>query len=426
MRKVFRIVIGIVFALALVAGGVFFWATRTIEEIEARWKADIAAEHARAAAVRRAPLRGEARDANAAEEYWALAKSFGPALADPQQPKSDLKVVHELATAVFAAPAPLSADAAAFMAAHADAIAALREATRAARCDWKLAYEDGIAMPIPNLVVLRVLAEMLILDGHARELAGDPRGAAERYLDCVRFGADLGEGGDVLLFMGSVSFSATGDRQLARLAGSGALADADLAEVERELGLLEAAIPALAGAVRAERLIHVADLLELPRTGKRKGVAASVAPEPTAWRTIVGAWDLRNTDRALRGAEAALAIPGAKARREQLSAIEAAPPIWRAQWVWCPNLPVMDDTACEAAALRRITAAAVAAARFRAKRGEFPAALGDCMADVPEDPFDDAPLRYARAPDGGSAKIWSVGDAGAPSERTALELKAPP
>jgi hypothetical protein len=424
MRQVFRIGLRLVLAAVLfVGGGAFFFAVRTIDHAESAWKADVAAERARLAGERRPPLRGEARAANAAAEYVALSEKIAPELYESYAKGPDgsrvagraRPVAKELGDTALAPAAPPPGAVAALLAAHADDLAALRDATRAERCDFGTEWERGAAAPIPNFLAMRALAGLLVLDGRARALAGDAAGAAERDLDCMRFGADVSTQGTTIFLLMGLALRGIGERNLVALVESGALDGPALAEVDRELAALDGLVAPLGAAVRGEWRENVPLWISLAREGR------GTYGEPDAPRAppVLRYFPIASLVRAEAGLRddlvAVLDGPETRERFARVGEIEAKPRSWdpvarKIEDVSTPNWARLLQEACTDAARRRALRAAASVAAFRARTGELPAGLADCMGEVPKDPFDGAPLRYARGADGRSAKVWSVGE----------------
>ncbi|MBI3725285.1 hypothetical protein HY251_15240, partial [bacterium] len=173
-------------AIAAVAGTVVAdrQAKARLAEYDAEWRKALAAERERSAALRLPVLSGETLDGNAAAMYRTFCStlkradagvvssaSSGPPLEGPLAPPcakllSDFKAVAD----------------------------SMRDATRCARCDWEIRYEDGLLSSSPSFHEARALALLLVLSAHEREGAGDVRGAAQDDLAACRFGVDLSHG----------------------------------------------------------------------------------------------------------------------------------------------------------------------------------------------------------------------------------------
>src|SRR5439155_1474239 len=96
-------------------------------------------------------------------------------------------------TAVAGPSQPLTPDLARLLQVHQGALAELRDTFRYTHCDWQLDFEQGFSGQQPSPRPIRLLADLLLLEGH--ELApANWDAAAERYLGLARFGSDLAVG----------------------------------------------------------------------------------------------------------------------------------------------------------------------------------------------------------------------------------------
>src|SRR5262249_16889459 len=155
-------------------------------------------------------------------------------------------------TLVDGAPTSTPEWAAAYVEEHRADVEALRAATRCDGCDWELRLEDGARAKIPEVFRARNLALLLVLDGHAHAAAGDPRAAP------AGAGRARGPAGPFLPVRIGASGGRPAARALARLVTSTALSAGDLAEVEREVAVLEGLAPGRAEPLRRERLLTLA------------------------------------------------------------------------------------------------------------------------------------------------------------------------
>jgi hypothetical protein len=406
------------FGIAAVAVPLAMWAfvRMTVGNLERKWRADVDEERARRErAPARPPLRGEARDVDAAAEYMAILgrSSFSESHAE----------VAKLQGVVVGAPGPIPGDVVAILERHRDDIAALREATRGARCGplFDLVDHAGRSPP-PNLLYARTLANLLLLEGEERARAGDARGAAERDLDCMRFGADLGADGSLLCVLVGISVRALGEEALARRIASGALAVGDLAEVERELSVLDGLVAPLERTVRLERIEDVGKILAVAR-GETSFSRWGGAPD---WRErALTAWGAGEVDRIMRLAEDACRIEDRRARNAAFGAVAGEVDRSRSLdplVIAVPNVAAAAEAVDEELARRRVVRAAAAVARFRAERGAYPAAIAEAGPGVPLVAWEGAPLGYERAEDGASARVFFTGAV----RGFAVELGKPP
>ncbi|MBI3723938.1 hypothetical protein HY251_08305 [bacterium] len=222
------------------------WASYRLSAFDAFWQRAIKNERERVAARRSPVLRGVASDDDAAPRYkGGLSVSIdskeerllilGEAEGRPNKPVPILFPVLER---------------------HRTELANLREALHCTRCDWKIAYEDGSGTPgLPDPGVALWLGSLLIVEGHERALSGDPKGAAERYLDAARFGADFALGPEGMFSVG------TRIQRLAFLALDQLVVETPtdaplpLDEIDRQLALLDEDFQRADWVVHMERLM---------------------------------------------------------------------------------------------------------------------------------------------------------------------------
>jgi hypothetical protein len=377
----------------------WLWSAARLERLERRWKADMAADRARVAGERRPPLRGEARPVDGAPEYLAALGRFTKGFRAAVPDFYDYEIADAIAKAADAAPAPLAPEIAAELARRSADLVAICEATRAERCDFDLEPSLDKSGTAPDPVALSGPTGLLILEGHERERAGDFRIAAELYLDLARFGVDMDHGGPFpTIWLGTALRAGLG--ALEREIAAGGLRAEDLAEVDRELAILEGLFEPSASVIRRERL----------RQDRRW---ISMGSGLVYARLYIGfpGFDGPKYDAIVREAEEALLIPDHAARKERLARIVAEgekSSILPIQWVMV-SLDMVTRERGKAEAHLRLARAAAAVARARLERGAFPDSLAGATAAPLLDPFDGKPLRYSRSKDGATAKIWSVG-----------------
>ncbi|HVY61098.1 MAG TPA: hypothetical protein VHF22_05560, partial [Planctomycetota bacterium] len=159
----------------------------------------------------------------------------------------------------------------------------------------------------------------------------------------------------------AVSVVEDGARALENLVGAGTLGAGDLAEVDRELALLEPALPSAARALRAERAYALATLVRLGDGWRPPDYGFPALLET---RAAVGLlWS--GLDEILRAVEAAQGVEDATARDARLKLL-----VQQSSSSWNPYVRVMASAVIEAdgsirAGAKRVAdlRAAVAAAR---------------------------------------------------------------
>jgi hypothetical protein len=110
-------------------------------------------------------------------------------------------------------------DIAAWVEANAAALEAFRRAGRLGSRGWEYQSEDGslLGVRLPHVAKLRSLAKLCVLDGRRRAAAGDPTAAAERYLDVVACGRQVGEGLTMIEHLVGLAVQALGATALLEL-----------------------------------------------------------------------------------------------------------------------------------------------------------------------------------------------------------------
>lgn len=293
--KVLLIVAGIV---VLIVAALVLTAGRRVARYEAIGAADLAAVRARAAAAAaRPPLRGEARaGVDAMPEY--------------------LKAMEGVAAVQRAGPRFVTGTA--LLPKVRAEIAAVRAATQAERCDWSPRTAD-IADQTP-WVSASHLAAALVLEGGERAAADDLRGAAERHLDAMRFGTDIGRCGGVLST--AIAYAILNDAAKS-LAPVIERADAALREqIARELAVIEAEVPPLADTFRVERAAILPLLTKLARGGSAEELSMTL-PLPLMYAPrLFGPPMLPGVVRTFDDLEAACRLPTHAERVRRLDEIE--------------------------------------------------------------------------------------------------------
>ncbi|MFO0810823.1 MAG: hypothetical protein U0746_19510 [Gemmataceae bacterium] len=173
-----------------------------------------------------------------------------------------------------------------------------------------------------------------------------------------------------------------------------------------------------------EDTIRAVDEGRLPRAEVAQwGLFAD--PPPTSWPTL-NSWLQGVTSADFKRSNATVMLRGYTWLVERLKESPDAMPShvseWKTRLAQMPQSLFLDGRLAlemfreinEYTALVRCAAVAVAAEQFRRERGHWPAALDELvpryLAAVPADPFDLAPLRLVRRPDG--IVIYSIGPNG--------------
>jgi len=110
-------------------------------------------------------------------------------------------------------------DMVAWIEANAAALDAFCRAGRLPSRGWEYQSEDGslLGVRLPHVANLRSLAKLCVLDGRRRAGAGDPMAAAQRYLDVLACGRQVGEGLTMIEHLVGVAVQALGATALLEL-----------------------------------------------------------------------------------------------------------------------------------------------------------------------------------------------------------------
>ncbi len=233
----------------LAAAGAEVWGRVSLAAYDERSDAAVMAERQRRAATLRPTLRGEPLDADAAPRYRSIFDSIRPAADQGWNAFAPLREAGD------ADPfAPLSPAAKTLLEGHRAAIAELRTATRCRRCLLGVDFDPAVVFGGRSATLpIRWLAAALVVEGHEHAQGGDLRGAAERYLDVVRFGGDVAPCSSLSALIGG-AVEESGLVALGRLVLSGRLEASLVEQIERERAVLEANRASLADGFRCDRL----------------------------------------------------------------------------------------------------------------------------------------------------------------------------
>lgn len=399
----------VVVATALVAQVVADRAGRArLEQQRADALREVATWRQQQQAATRPVLREPGLEANAVDAYRPLLEA--------QRARIDLSgnFLGDLGKSVGSPGTPLAPSVAAALERSRADIAALREATRSRRAVWPFEYEKSFSAEIPYLLGVRVLAQLALLEGHERASAGDVAGAAETYLDVLRFGTDFGDGPLIMTLIGT-AVERMAVEALARLVRSprgGAVLD----RVDAGVALLQPALLDIGPAWRSERLSFAA--LGPTDDGREfasligvltDSVSAPLPPRLVPWNAYTAS-AVEAANRTFRDLEAAAAKGDPRARKEIedhfLERYYFATPnfIYR---TLIPSILRAHISVDEARVMAAAVRTAVSLEKRRAKEGRYPADPGVLPVDLIA--ADGTPLHYRVAADGASYALWSVG-----------------
>ncbi len=244
LRKFVMALSVFVVLLAVVRFGAEIKGGRTLDGLRETWKAETESERSRLSKVHSPVLRGTPIDENAAPRYRKLLKDVEGVDLTPLGSLDDLLPGK-----------PLPEKAGALLGKNRATVAALREAVRCNRCDLELELEKGVALQLPGILPARTLGRLVVLEGYERAASGDVEGAAQRFLDVVRYGTDLD--GPLILVMIRAAIVQDGLDALVKLVVAQDLPGPPPASIRGELGKLAPVLEDLEpyfGAFRIERL----------------------------------------------------------------------------------------------------------------------------------------------------------------------------
>jgi hypothetical protein len=387
------IAMGVLVILIVLGPALILWrAENVISERRPRWVADVTAERARCAALRRPVLRGTPLDENAADREKAILEAL-KSFEQGSIPKLDDIVLGK----------PLTPALTAVLEKDRVQVAALREALRCTRCDWHYEYEKGPSAPIPSLTGARAVALLTVLEAYERAAAGDTRGAAERCVDLVRFARDLRSSGVYIISVIGSTVETMALHVLTKLAVTDLPGPFPYSETAADLAKLDAAEPspgeAAARSINSERLSMFAYGI-MPRAE-----AGSDQDGTPLDRRLFGIW-LPGYDDALASIAKAQAIDSKTERDAAMEAIRQ-----RIEGTWNVFVRVMPSFAGarldELLAHRVILETVLAIEQKKTDAGYPKDATG---LDLPADPLAaSARLHYEGRPDGKGYKLSSVG-----------------
>jgi hypothetical protein len=376
-----------------------------LAEIEERWTKDVAAHRERISKLRQPVVRGTPLDENGADRYKRALAAIEKA-KDVSDKKGAAAIGDAVKGGVRKTLAPAAVE---ILDSHRSEIALVRQGTRCTRCDWQLEWDRGFAMQMPPLAPARLLANLLIIEGHERAQAGDARGAYERYVDAARFGCDLAACGSLITSMSGVGVCDAAFRAIGDLATFDRKGEPKpLAAADAELAKLEPSLPSLADAIGGERVV----MKGLCKFGSLSEAGVAGSEGSPAEVVLPGKWILANAintmDPCLGEIEEAAA--DAKRRRAVCASVESRLAESKNPIVYAgvPPFTQVVHHFDELLARHHLARAAIAIERG-AVALRYPRTI-----DLPADPCDEngAKLRYKLSADELGYKVWSVGQDG--------------
>jgi hypothetical protein len=253
-RLGWKILGGIVAALAGVAGGVAIWTSIVADRRVAAMVNELGAlrKEIEKRDPTHPPLRGEPLEGNAWEDY---PQAFA---ALPGVSRDNLRklYVEKSILSVYRNAAMIDGGELAFV--H------LRRGTRRRHGAYPYVWEEGVTLTVPSSDHCSSLAYLAALRSRSMLAQGRAREAAELMLDTLRFSEDLGTGAPIMLQWTSHVVGAIGLDELKAILASPALGREDLLSIERQLELLVRARPELSDGADTEVLLSGYELLKPP------------------------------------------------------------------------------------------------------------------------------------------------------------------
>lgn len=206
----------------------------------------------------RPPLRGSAIPGNAWAEYT-------PALTAARKLVRDNWALREYASST---PSADGQKVVPIVAAYRKEIDRLSRGARATDGLYPRHWKEGFSAPIPDAWECTYLTNLTACQARLLMVAGESRHAAELLLDTCQFARDLGFNGDPMAESLSLQIYGMALDQLRELVGSSPLSHNDLAEIERELGLLDDSFPKTEHSLLNEALAIGSTFLKMDQEGQ--------------------------------------------------------------------------------------------------------------------------------------------------------------
>jgi hypothetical protein len=253
-------------------------------------------------------------------------------------------------------------------------------------------------VPVPPYELfadIRNLARFLSDAGFADELEGRPDVAAERYLDCVQMGDRLQENSALIVHLTAIAVQQIGNGNLSSLLANSSLDEVTLKRIIALLRQMETKPKARLALLAREAEVSKVTVAMSPESAKAFG------KDYDAFMAFMVKTYSKPLPELLRSAEAAI-----KEAKDKPPEFEVEHP-WKAELLleWPPRLWARRDLEMRVIQIR------AAIGLYQKQHSAPPDRLDDLvpafLPEVPADPFDGKPLRYARTVSGW--KLWSVG-----------------
>lgn len=295
----------------------------------------------------------------------------------------------------------------------------VRDGLSRGTCDWGVQWERGMEAEIPNLLVMRAVANLMAYEATLQS----PREALQTGLQLVAFGQDIARQGTMIGSMIGVAVSEIGFASLSHTMGRPGLEVSDYRRLIEVLGAFE--VPPVDSLIASERLTGVVTALQL--SGRRlveKTESSDSDDLPNVEDGVIFGVDLWS-ERELEGYEHFLgrAIEISRLPIEQREAARATmnqeleDSFYIVARIAIPNLEAIDSRLRDTKAKAKVVRVLAAAHVVRLDQGSFPAKLQDLSKVLGQKGLEDpssltpgAPLLYRL--DGGRVLAWGVGENG--------------
>jgi hypothetical protein len=162
---------------------------------------------------------------NAALRYWM-------AFAEVQDPPADKATAELLEKTAAGEIAWDESKLGPILDANGEAVRTMQRATKLPECDWGIEYNLGPRAPISYIARARVMARLNTLYGIRLAAKGDSQGATDAWLAGIRFSQHLAKGGSLIFSLVAKTALLSNVHALMQAARSGALHEAQRAQVQ--------------------------------------------------------------------------------------------------------------------------------------------------------------------------------------------------
>jgi hypothetical protein len=309
----------------------------------------------------------------------------------------------------------------------------LRQAAAKPGCTFERDYSrPSIAMPLPELNLMRTAARLLALDAICRASDKDYRGAVEDVNAMFRMVGHVGTDPFLVCELVAISIDGLAIDTLRHVLASGPVPPEDLATIHLPYGMSYGTLLR-----RALRMEEASCLAILRQVGEGQAGVTQViadcgdrAPNPlllsSLYRLFLLGDDIAAQARFAAQLDRAAGLSYGRAKEivKQFDHELQFYPGGVLTAYFMPALGLAVEAAARAEARRGTARVGLALYAYRARNGRFPDKLDelapDFMAAVPCDPFDSQPLKFKRTAQG--AVVYSIGpdmtdNGGAPFDR---------